>query len=102
MRLPSAQARPSDLAGVRDVAQEVSMGSAQGQPAGPDLTQGIASEELGDGRMLAGHVEDNAVLLARCGNEIFAVDAKCSHYGGPPPMAAGRSHCALPMASCLF
>jgi NADPH-dependent 2,4-dienoyl-CoA reductase/sulfur reductase-like enzyme/nitrite reductase/ring-hydroxylating ferredoxin subunit len=68
---------------VRDVAQEVSMGSAQGQPAGPDLTQGIASEELGDGRMLAGHVEDNAVLLARCGNEIFAVDAKCSHYGGP-------------------
>ena len=66
-----------------EVAQEVVMGSAQGQPAGPDLTLGIASEELGDGLMLAGHVGDSAVLLARCGNEIFAVDAKCSHYGGP-------------------
>jgi len=43
------------------------MGSAQGQPAGPDLTQGIGSEELGDGSMLAGHVGDNAILLARRG-----------------------------------
>ena len=59
------------------------MGAAQGQPVGPDLTQGIASEELGEGRMLAGHVGEDAVLLARSGNEIFAVDAKCSHYGGP-------------------
>ncbi len=59
------------------------MGSAQGQPAGLDLTNGIASEELDDGRMLAGHVGDNAVLLARCGKEVFAVDAKCTHYGGP-------------------
>jgi len=63
--------------------QEVAMGSQQEQPAGPDLTQGIASEELADGRMLAGHVGDSAVLLARRGKEIFAVDAKCSHYGAP-------------------
>jgi apoptosis-inducing factor 3 len=59
------------------------MGAAQGQPAGPDLTQGIASAELADGGMLAGHVGEDAVLLARSGNEIFAIDAKCSHYGGP-------------------
>ena len=59
------------------------MGAAQGQPAGPDLTQGIASAELGEGRMLVGHVGEDAVLLARSGNEIYAIDAKCSHYGGP-------------------
>src|SRR5262245_50036984 len=83
----SDRARPSDEGAEREVAQEtaqeVAMGSAQGQPAGPDLTQGIGSEELGDGSMLAGHVGDNAILLARRGNEVFAIDAKCSHYGGP-------------------
>src|SRR5262245_5507240 len=57
------------------------MASEQGQPTGPDLTQGVASAALGDGRMLAGRVGDNAVLLARRGKEIFAVDATCSHYG---------------------
>jgi nitrite reductase/ring-hydroxylating ferredoxin subunit len=38
----------------------------------------IAGEPL-DGRMLAGRVGDNTVLLARRG-EIFAVDLTCSHY----------------------
>ena len=57
------------------------MASEQGQPTGPDLTEGIASAALGDGRMLAGRVGDNAVLLARRGKEVFAVDATCSHYG---------------------
>src|SRR5580704_16292456 len=33
--------------------------------------------------MLAGHVGDDAVLLARRGNEFFAIGATCSHYGGP-------------------
>ena len=59
------------------------MGAAQGQPAGPDLAQGIAIEALGDGQMLAGHVGDNAVLLARRGEQFFAIDATCTHYGGP-------------------
>jgi len=54
-----------------------------GQPTGPDLAQGIASADLRDGCMLAGRVGDKAVLLARRGKEIFAVDATCSHYGGP-------------------
>ncbi|MGD1038983.1 MAG: Rieske 2Fe-2S domain-containing protein [Roseiarcus sp.] len=38
---------------------------------------------LPDGHMLAGHVGDDAVLLARRGNEFFAIGATCSHYGGP-------------------
>ncbi len=59
------------------------MGSTQGQPAGPDLAQGIAMEALGDGQMLQGRVGDSAVLLARRGEEIFAIDAACSHYGAP-------------------
>ncbi len=57
--------------------------SASQSKTGPDLALGIPIGELRDGQMLAGHVGEDAVLLARRGNEIFAVDAACSHYGGP-------------------
>jgi NADPH-dependent 2,4-dienoyl-CoA reductase/sulfur reductase-like enzyme/nitrite reductase/ring-hydroxylating ferredoxin subunit len=50
---------------------------------GPDFVQGIATAELGDGKMVLGHVAGEAVLLAKRGNEIFAVGATCTHYGGP-------------------
>jgi len=53
------------------------------QPSGPDLSQGVALETLTDGGMLLGHVGDNAALLVRRGGEVFAIDATCSHYGGP-------------------
>ena len=33
--------------------------------------------------MLAGHVGEDAVLLARRGDEYFAIGAECSHYHGP-------------------
>jgi len=59
------------------------MASEHGKPTGPDLAQGIASAALADGGMLAGRVGDKAVLLARCGKDIFAVDAGCTHYGAP-------------------
>ncbi|SDR57433.1 Reductase C-terminal [Burkholderia orbicola] len=49
----------------------------------PDLTQGIALDDLADGAMIEGHVGDAAVLLVRRGNELFAVGAQCPHYGGP-------------------
>jgi hypothetical protein len=48
------------------------MGAEQSKPAGPELTQGIPVENLPDGHMLTGHVGDDAVLLARRGNESFA------------------------------
>src|SRR6516165_5225545 len=59
------------------------MGGEQSKPKGTDLTQGVALEDIPDGGMLGGHVGDAAVLLARRGDELFAIGATCSHYGGP-------------------
>ena len=50
---------------------------------GQDLTLGVDIDSLADGQPVAGHVGDEAVLLARRGNEFFAIGATCSHYGGP-------------------
>jgi NADPH-dependent 2,4-dienoyl-CoA reductase/sulfur reductase-like enzyme/nitrite reductase/ring-hydroxylating ferredoxin subunit len=59
------------------------MAEADAKPGGPDLTQGILLSELADGGMLLGHVGEEEVLLARSGNDVFAVGAHCSHYHGP-------------------
>src|SRR5258707_430998 len=59
------------------------MGTAQTNPAGPDLTQGVPVDRLSDGRMLAGHVGEEPVLVVRRGDDLFAVGATCTHYGGP-------------------
>ena len=53
------------------------------QPAGPDLRMGIAEKDLADGSMVVGQVEKTPVLIARRGAEVFAIDATCTHYGGP-------------------
>jgi apoptosis-inducing factor 3 len=53
------------------------------KPIGPDLRDGIAEKDLVDGSMLVGHVEQHSVLVARRGQELFAIDANCTHYGGP-------------------
>ncbi len=50
---------------------------------GPDLSRGIALSQLADGASMLGHVGDDPVLLARQGEEVFAVGAMCTHYGGP-------------------
>src|SRR5439155_1112433 len=57
--------------------------SSQPDAAGPDLALGIPVDDLADGRMVAGHVGKEGVLLARRGNEYFAIGAVCSHYSGP-------------------
>ena len=57
--------------------------SETAQPSGPDLTKGIAASALPTGAMLLGHVGDDAVLVARQGEEIFAIGAICTHYNGP-------------------
>jgi len=50
---------------------------------GPDLGQGIAIERLAAGVPVLGHVGDQAVLLVRRDEDVFAVAATCTHYGGP-------------------
>jgi NADPH-dependent 2,4-dienoyl-CoA reductase/sulfur reductase-like enzyme/nitrite reductase/ring-hydroxylating ferredoxin subunit len=59
------------------------MSAEQSKPSGPDLGHGIPFEDIPDGGMIGGHVGDDAVLLARRGNEFFAIGSTCSHYGGP-------------------
>jgi NADPH-dependent 2,4-dienoyl-CoA reductase/sulfur reductase-like enzyme/nitrite reductase/ring-hydroxylating ferredoxin subunit len=51
--------------------------------AGPDLTHGISIDEIPDGEMLAGHADGEAVVMVRRGDEVFAIGATCTHYGGP-------------------
>src|SRR4030095_3294136 len=43
----------------------------------------LATDALADGKMLAGHVGEDAVLIARRGNEFFAIGATCTPYNGP-------------------
>ena len=50
---------------------------------GPDLQAGLRTSEFADGGMIAGHVGDDPVLLARKGDDFFALDAFCTHYHGP-------------------
>ncbi len=57
--------------------------SEPSKPTGPDLAAGVPLDDLPDGGMLSGHVGEEPVLLARRGDEIFAIGATCSHYGGP-------------------
>src|SRR5262249_6135736 len=72
---------PRRVQSLRD--EEGSMTATQSQPAGPDLTGGIPVDDIAEGRMLAGHVGEDAVVLARRGDAFFAIDGKCTHYGGP-------------------
>ncbi|HEX5049684.1 MAG TPA: FAD-dependent oxidoreductase [Gammaproteobacteria bacterium] len=50
---------------------------------GPDLSEGVALDDLADGKLLTGHAGGEAVLLARRGDDVFAVGATCTHYSGP-------------------
>ncbi|PYR72799.1 MAG: pyridine nucleotide-disulfide oxidoreductase, partial [Acidobacteria bacterium] len=52
-------------------------------PPKPDLRQGVSVAALADGDMLLGQVGDDDVLIARAGNDLFAVGAHCTHYHGP-------------------
>jgi len=51
--------------------------------SGPDLTKGVELSTIADGTMLLGHAEGEPVLLARRGEEVFAIGAICTHYGAP-------------------
>jgi NADPH-dependent 2,4-dienoyl-CoA reductase/sulfur reductase-like enzyme/nitrite reductase/ring-hydroxylating ferredoxin subunit len=59
------------------------MSAEPSKPTGPDFAQGIPLDGLEDGGMIGGHVGEEPVLLARRGDEFFAIGSSCSHYGGP-------------------
>jgi apoptosis-inducing factor 3 len=50
---------------------------------GPDLAAGVDAGDVKDGALLAGHAHGKPVLVARRGAQLFALGAKCTHYGGP-------------------
>jgi NADPH-dependent 2,4-dienoyl-CoA reductase/sulfur reductase-like enzyme/nitrite reductase/ring-hydroxylating ferredoxin subunit len=53
------------------------------EPAGPDLSKGVPAKDVPEGGMLAGHVGDEAVVVARVDGELFAIGGSCTHYHGP-------------------
>jgi NADPH-dependent 2,4-dienoyl-CoA reductase/sulfur reductase-like enzyme/nitrite reductase/ring-hydroxylating ferredoxin subunit len=55
----------------------------QPKASGPDLTTGLAKDEIGDGGKILGHVGEDDVLLVRRGAEFFAIGAHCTHYHAP-------------------
>ena len=59
------------------------MAEHEAQSAGPDLALGISAADLRDGGKLVGHVGKEPVLLVRCGADVFAIGAQCTHYSGP-------------------
>jgi NADPH-dependent 2,4-dienoyl-CoA reductase/sulfur reductase-like enzyme/nitrite reductase/ring-hydroxylating ferredoxin subunit len=58
------------------------MAEDQTASKGPDLTKGVAPSDFVNGR-LAGHVEDEEVLLIRTDTKLLAIGAHCTHYHGP-------------------
>ena len=49
----------------------------------PDFRNGFPIRDLGDGSMISGQADGEELVLVRRGDEIFAIAAHCTHYGGP-------------------
>jgi NADPH-dependent 2,4-dienoyl-CoA reductase/sulfur reductase-like enzyme/nitrite reductase/ring-hydroxylating ferredoxin subunit len=62
---------------------EIYMAEASSELEGPDFEKGFETEKVADGGMLLGHALGEPVLVARHGDELFAIGATCTHYGGP-------------------
>src|SRR6267378_6146410 len=58
------------------------MAEAEG-PKNPDFRKGFPVHDLADGATALGQVDGEDVVLARRGDEVFAVGAQCTHYHGP-------------------
>ena len=59
------------------------MNDTANQLSGPDFVDGVALSDVADGAMWVGHARGEPVLLARRGDELFAIGATCTHYGAP-------------------
>src|SRR5262249_16147451 len=63
--------------------RRIFMAEASSELEGPDFEKGCETQKVADGEMLLGHALGEAVLIARRGDELFAIGATCTHYGGP-------------------
>src|SRR5438034_2136041 len=59
------------------------MAEASRDLEGPDFEKGCDTDTVADGGMLLGHAFGEASLVARRGDDLFAIGATCTHYGGP-------------------
>src|SRR5437773_11474387 len=59
------------------------MAEASTELEGPNFETGCEIGNVPDGGMLLGYAFGEAVLVARRGDELFAIGATCTHYGGP-------------------
>jgi apoptosis-inducing factor 3 len=59
------------------------MAEASRELEGPDFEKGCETDKLADGQMLLGHAFGEQVLVARRSDDLFAIGATCTHYGGP-------------------
>jgi apoptosis-inducing factor 3 len=59
------------------------MAEASSKLEGPDFEKGCQIDKVPDQGMLLGHAFGEAILAARRGDDIFAIGATCTHYGGP-------------------
>lgn len=64
------------------------MGGGESKLTGPDLARGVRAADVIEGKPLLGHANGEAVLIARVGDDLFAIGATCTHYGGP--LAEGK------------
>jgi len=49
----------------------------------PDFKNGFPIRDFGDRSIMSGHADGEELVLARRGDEFFAISAHCTHYGGP-------------------
>ena len=52
-------------------------------PGEQDFSKGVPIGRIPDGAMIEGKLGDEDVVIVRRGDELFAVGAHCTHYGGP-------------------
>jgi len=59
------------------------MAHTDAPPPGPDFAAGVALTDIPATGVLAGHVDGEAVLLARIDDSFSAISGNCTHYGAP-------------------
>jgi nitrite reductase/ring-hydroxylating ferredoxin subunit len=52
-------------------------------PVGPDFSQGVYASTIPEDGVFAGHVNGEAIIVARTSDGIVALGGACTHYSGP-------------------